>query len=157
MFVGITTLCFTAAFASCGSDTEESQAAKPHAERVVIETLSPPAAMLGAVVTIHGSGFTDENDVGFEHQRIEFQGQHVGYLSGLRSDDGSTLRVVLPDNSNRLLGACPMSQLQGNEACPAIGLLLPAGTSRVFVVNDNGESNRVTVTVSANPTPASSP
>jgi hypothetical protein len=134
-----------------------SEQLKQQAIGVAIERISPTSAELGEELTIYGSGFTANNDVGFENQQIDFQGSHVGYLSGLASEDGESLRVALPDNGDRLLGACAMSQLKANEACPSIGLLLPSGTGRVFVVNDGGESNRVTLEVVAAATPASLP
>jgi hypothetical protein len=122
---------------------------------VMIDSITPGKVELGGEITIRGSGFTAGNDVGFENEQIDFQGSHVGYLSGIPSDDGETLRVTLPDNESRLLGACAMSQLKTNEACEAIGLLLAVGESGVFIVNDNGVSNRFTLNVTARATPAS--
>ena len=113
-------------------------------EGVVLESISPSAAAIGAEVTLHGSGFTDEgNDVGFRNQLINFQGQHVGYVASLPSPDGRTLRFTLPAE----LGACAFSQLPPDQPCPAIALGLPAGPSEVFVANSDGESEGVTFTV----------
>ena len=114
------------------------------ADGLVLERISPPSGAIGVEVTLHGSGFADEgNDVGFRNEQIEFQGRHVGYVGPLPSPDGRTIRFTLTDT----LGACAFSQLATNEACPGIGLPLPAGPSEVFVVNSNGESEGVTFTV----------
>ena len=102
-------------------------------------------------MTLQGSGFTaEDNDIGFRNPEIQFQGRNVGYLTGLSSPDGKTLRFSLPDPGG-LLGACAFSQLQTNQACPDIGLRLPAGASDIFVVNKNGQSDSLTVTVAGLP------
>jgi len=148
----------TAGLASaCGSDGEEvDPTALP--QGVVLASISPSSGPLGVEVVLSGSGFTAENnDVGFVHPEIDFQGQHTGYLNGLSSPDGTTLRFSLPDNDNVLLGACAFSQLGPDEACEAIGLLLPAGGSAIFVVNENGTSNSVFFTVTESPTAQPSP
>lgn len=135
---------------ACGSDVGPSGSA----QAVVLENISPSSGPFGTAVTIRGSGFTaNTNDVGFTNPKISYQGRHTAYLSGLASSDGKTLRFSLADT----LGACAFSQLKTNEACEAIGLLLPAGESEVFVVNENGRSNSVTFTVSGGPTAEPSP
>lgn len=142
---------------ACGSDgAQPSSTLSPQA--VGIESISPPSGPLGTEVVIRGSGFTSvENDVGFSNPKIDFQGQHTGYLNGLSSPDGRTLRFRLPDNDDVLLSACAFSQLKSNEECPDIGLLLPTGESEVFVINQNGKSNTVTFSVSGPPTSQPSP
>lgn len=128
------------------SPTEPSPTAAP--EGVVLESISPISGTLGAEVVLRGSGFTSENnDVAFTHPEISFQGRNVGYLTGLSSPDGNTLRFNLPDNEGVLLGACAFSRLGPNEACRSIGILLPSGDIEVSVVNHAGESGSVTFTV----------
>ena len=141
----------------CGSDDlGPSPTTLP--EGVVLESISPSSGVLAIEVVLQGSGFTSENnDVGFTHQSINFQGRNTAYLNGLTSQDGRTLQFSLPDNDDVLLAACAYSQLGPNEACPDIGLLLPFGEVQVSVINDNGESNRIAFFVSepgtAQPTP----
>lgn len=116
---------------------------------VVIDSISPSGGPLGSEAVLHGSGFTpEENDIGFTHPEIDFQGQDTGYLNGVSSPDDETLRFNLPDNDGVLLSACAFSQLGPDGACPAIGIFLPLGETEVFVVNERGESNRVTFSVS---------
>lgn len=115
---------------------------------VVIENISPPSGFLGAEVTIRGFGFTPtNNDIAFNHKDINFQGRNTAYLNGIPSADGKTLRFNIPDNANVLLSACALSQIKENEACPDIGINLPSGKVRIFVVNKNGISNSVSFTV----------
>jgi hypothetical protein len=137
----------------CSSDDKEpSSTSQPHT--VVLESISPSSGPFGTAVTIRGAGFTAaNNDVGFSNPKISYQGRHTAYLNGLSSADGKTLRFSLPDT----LGACAFSQLKTNEACEAIGLLLPLGASEVFVVNERGKSNSVTFTVSGAATAEPSP
>jgi hypothetical protein len=140
------TLAILSAWVSAGCGDDGAPASPT--EGVVIESISPASASLGAEVVIRGSGFAAENnDVGFTNPEIDFQGRHTGYLNGLPSSDGKTLRFNLADNENVLLAACAFSQLKTNEACPDIGLLLPLGDSEVIVTNENGTSNSVTISV----------
>jgi hypothetical protein len=104
---------------------------------------------VGTEVILHGSGFTStSNDLAITHPEIDFQGQHTGYLNGLSSADGRTLRFNLPDNDDVLLGACAFSQLKADEACPAIGIPLPKGDVEIAIMNKNGRSNSLTFSVS---------
>lgn len=133
---------------ACGSDGSQPASERPP-ESVVLESISPSSGPLGTEVTLQGSGFTAaSNDVAFRNPKIDFQGRDTAYLNGLSSPDGKTLRFRQPDNESVLLGACAFSQLKTNEACPAIGILLPTGDSEIFVVNENGTSNSVTFAVS---------
>jgi hypothetical protein len=106
----------------------------------VIETISPVTAGQGTEITLVGSGFSEEsNDVAFHPTQGDVS--RTGYLNGLASSDGATLTFGLPDG----LSACPTTE----EVCELILLPLSAGEQEVFVVNEDGESNRVTLTVAA--------
>lgn len=140
-------------WAACGTDGQDYPRT-PGVQAVVLERVSPTTVPLGAAVTIHGSGFSaEDNDIAFGNPAINFQGRHRGYLNGISSPDGMTLSFSLPDNDNVLLAACAFSQLGPNEACEDIGLHLPLGESEVAVINENGESNTVTLTVVGRQTP----
>ncbi len=137
---------------ACRSDGAQPRSTLP-SQTVVVESISPSSGPLGAEVIVRGSGFaTTNNDVGFSNPTIGFQGRNTAYLNGLSSPDGRTLRFSLPDNDNVLLSACAFSQLKPNEACPAIGILLPTGDSEFFVINQNGKSNSVIFSVSGSDT-----
>lgn len=109
-------------------------------EPPLIETITPVTAGQGTEITLAGSGFSQEsNDVAF----LATQGdaQRTGYLNGLVSSDGATLVFGMPDG----LSACPTTE----EVCELILLQLSAGEQKVFVVNEEGESNHVALTVAA--------
>jgi hypothetical protein len=109
-------------------------------EPPVIETISPVTAGQGTEITLVGSGFSSEsNDVAFHSTQED--GQQIGYLNGLASSDGATLVFGLPDG----LSACTTA----DDICPLILLQLSAGEHEVFVVNEDGESNHVALTVAA--------
>ena len=122
---------------ACGGDSEGlSQPTSQAAVR--IESISPSSGTIGTEVIIHGSGFDPaDNDIAFTNEDINFGGNNTAYVNGLASSDGSTLLFDLPD----LLSACAFSQMKAGEACPLIGLPLPAGDLAVAVVNRNGSSN----------------
>lgn len=112
--------------------------------QVIIESIAPSSGSLGTEVAIQGSGFTlDNNDIGFAHKDINFQGSNTAFINDVTSPDGKTLRFTLP----YLLGACAISKVPPNAACPDIGLVLSKGDTQIFVVNKNGTSNRVAFTV----------
>jgi len=126
------------------SEGQISASSKP-----VIESISPLSRPIGTEVIIRGSGFTPtNNDIGFTHRDINFQGKNTAYLDNVSSPDGKVLSFTLPG----ILGACPMSQLKldENEACPAVGIPFPTtGDIQIFVVNKNGISNSVSFNVSS--------
>lgn len=105
-----------------------------------IDRISPTVGTIGTEVVIYGSGFTPEaNDIAFTHEQIDFQGSDTGYVNGVASSDGRTLRIALPE----ALGACPYSQMDQKEACPEVAIHIPTGRLTVSVVNRNGRSNGV--------------
>ncbi len=112
--------------------------------KVIIESISPSSGSIGEEITIQGFGFTPKNnDIAFTSDKINFRGKNTAYLNGISSKDGKTLRFNLP----AVLEACAFSQMKENEACPTIGILLPKGNVQIFVLNENGISNKVTFTV----------
>lgn len=130
----------------CSSNSQDS-AVPPLG--VIIDSISPTFGVLGSEVTIHGSGFTVEgNDVAFGSIDTENRGSNTLYLNGLPSRDGATLLFRLPDNEDVLLASCAFSQLGPNEECPGSGYALPTGVSRIWVLNEVGESNAVIFRVS---------
>jgi hypothetical protein len=75
---------------------------------ILIESTSLSSGLLGTEVIIRGKNFTpSNNDITFTSPKINFQGRSTGYLNGIASPDGKTLRFNLPDNNNVLLSACP--------------------------------------------------
>lgn len=115
---------------------------------VVLKSIAPSSATYGTRVIIRGVGFTSRsNDIAFTSPNINFQGKNTGYLNSISSPDGTTLSFNIPDNNNVLLGACAFSQMKVNEACPAIGLSLPKDIVQISVINKNGVSNSITLTV----------
>ena len=111
---------------------------------VIIESISPSSASIGNNITIHGSGFTlNNNDIAFTSPQKNFNRWNPSYLSRVYSQDGKTLSFSLPET----LGACAYSRMEQNETCPLIGLSLPKGTIQISVINKNGISNSITFTI----------
>jgi hypothetical protein len=121
-------IAFTAA---CGSS-----------EPPVITSVDPATSTVGTTITIRGRGFDGRNDVGFELDQQQFP---AGFHAGVTSADGEQIVFALPDG----LGACPSTQLGESEACPLILLGLPDGYTKLFVVTEAGESNRVPIAIQA--------
>ena len=65
----------------------------------------------------------------------------IGYLHGVASADGVSLRFALP----AALTPCP----PGAQVCIALAVLLTPGTYPVSVVNANGTSNEMPLQVAA--------
>ncbi|MCX9025647.1 MAG: IPT/TIG domain-containing protein [Candidatus Methanoperedens sp.] len=115
-----------------------------------ITAIQPDAGTIGTKVVITGTGFTaKDNNVAFriapEDSNTTFI---VGYINHLISRDGKTIEFVIPEG----LGACafPLPETTPVTVCPAIGISFKPGTQTypVFVVNQNGTSNNVNITVS---------
>ena len=85
-----------------------------------ITVISPDSGSIGSMVTIGGSGFTENNNSIFVRGKI--------VLSDIRSFDGRTLEFSLPEGTPCLFTAANNNNSKGN-ACP------------IKVVNANGVSN----------------
>lgn len=124
------------AAAGCSDETEIT----PDSQDPVRIEISPSSGTIGTEVTIRGSGFdADRNDVGFD-LGADAGSFKAAFVNDIPSTDGKTLRFKLEET----LGACAMTQLEANSACPAIGLLVPVGEVRVH--NRNGTSRSVRFT-----------
>lgn len=115
-----------------------------------ITSIQPDSGVIGTNVVITGSGFTPkDNNVAFrivpEDSNMTFK---AGYINDLMSPDGISMEFVIPE----LLGACafPLPETTPITVCPEIGILFKPGTQTypVFVINQNGTSNTVNLTIS---------
>lgn len=115
-----------------------------------IMAIQPDTGTIGTKVVITGTGFTArDNNVAFRLEPEDSPGTFkVGYINNLVSRDGKIIEFIIPE----VLGACafPLPETNPVTACPAIGILFKPGTQTypVYVVNQNGTSNRVNFTVS---------
>lgn len=103
-----------------------------------IESITPSQGSIGTNLKIEGKGFTSNNDVAFRLAQVS-EGREIGYASNIASSDTTTLTFVLPE----ALGVCAYSQMTDDTACSAIALLLPQGETDIWVINKNGESNKM--------------
>jgi len=94
-----------------------------------ISGISPTLGHIGDTITVTGTGFTPTGNA------IQLGS---GYVLGVPSTEGKTLRLVLP----AYLGACPPSA----GACAALALQVSPGTYQLSVVNEHGTSNSVPFT-----------
>ena len=107
---------------------------------VVLESISPSSGTIGTKVTIRGSGFaTENNDIGFVSSSSGSDPETWGYLNGIDSLDGKTLRFKIGGD----LSACAYSRLQSDEACIQIAYGIPLGNTIIKVVNKIGVSNNI--------------
>jgi hypothetical protein len=97
-----------------------------------VSGIGPSPASIGDTVTISGTGFTSTANA------ITFG---IGYLHGVASADGASLRFALP----AALTPCPPSA----QVCVALAVLLTPGAYQVSVVNANGSSNGMPLQVVA--------
>jgi len=103
----------------------------------VMDSVVPAEGRSGEKITIRGRGFRWDNDVGFSLP--EDRGARAAYINQQGSLNGRTITVEIPHT----LGACPITQVKAHEFCPLIGFFPPQGDTEMWVVNHNGESNRV--------------
>lgn len=95
-----------------------------------ISSLTPTSGSAGTVVTITGSGFTDNNIVHFA----------IGGIANIAStNNGTALTFTIPEYIGPYCK--PM------QACPMYAMLITAGTYQVSVENANGTSATVPFTV----------
>lgn len=119
----------------------------------VIESISPSEASVGTRVSIVGSGFTPTQN------SLQF-GTGLAYLHDLTSSDGEMLTVTLPEFFDTCTPAGRVAVCAEFLSRP-----VPGQTYEVAVINANGESNRMNITVAVidgtiptpTPTPAPSP
>ena len=94
-----------------------------------IISLSPALAQIGDTITVTGTGFTQTGNA------IQIG---TGYVLGVPSSDGKTLRFVLP----AYLGSCPPFV----DVCAMFAIQVSPGTYQLFVINAHGTSNAVSLT-----------
>lgn len=127
--------------AACAGGAET---APENTDAVRIDSIEPDHGTIGTEVTIRGSGFDLENDVGIVLPNSDHW--QTGFINDVLEDDpaGTILRFKIPE----LLGACAFSQADpnANTACPSIGLVLPVGEVELAVYNRNGTSQPVRFT-----------
>jgi hypothetical protein len=104
-----------------------------------IDGVAPVELTAAAKVTLRGESFAAENDVALAPRG----GAAVGYVNGARSSDGKTLTFDMP----YALGACAMTQLKPEAACPSIAIAPKNGEAEIWVIHRGGESNRWPVTI----------
>lgn len=117
----------------------------------IITAIQPNAGGIGTNVVITGSGFTaKENSVAFELMPDEAYtaGYKVGYINNLKSYDGKTIEFVVPEALSACAFPLPENVSGPTIVCPAIGILFKPGTQTypVFIINQNGTSNRFNFT-----------
>jgi hypothetical protein len=114
----------TALVCACGG----SPAAPGHAP--VVREIQPAELAVGDTAVLTGTGFAATGN-----------GIHLGpgYLNGVPSSDGTSLRFVLPT----ALSACPPD----TQVCIALAVLVTPGTYRVSIINANGTSNEISLRI----------
>jgi peptidoglycan hydrolase-like protein with peptidoglycan-binding domain len=100
-----------------------------------ISSIWPSSGPTGTVVTITGSGFTNDNNIKFD----------IGAITHVSSPNGTTLTFTVPNNVGP---SCPYSQ----QNCVVALYLkqITAGNYNVSVENANGLSNAQIFTVTSN-------
>lgn len=100
--------------------------------------ISPTNGPVGTAVTIHGSGFSGDND-------ILMSGLTSASFKDVASQNGTTLTFTIPST---LLPNCAP-----NQACPAFAMLVESGAFPVSVVTGNTTQNVGVFTVTGGGTP----
>ena len=109
---------------------------------VAVDSVSPSSGTIGTEIVITGRGFDPtNNDVGFAVSALEGD---RGYVTGVGSSDGRTIRVVLPKS----LSPCPLFQ---DGACINIHYSMMLGATDITVHNRNGTSEPVPFTREMSP------
>ena len=118
---------------SCGNPVPNPT---PYNNAVSIYSASPLVGPAGTMVTLYGTGFTNNNTIYFGN----------GAVSNVTSN-GNTLTFAIPTS----VGAyCP-----GNNVCPMYAILITPGTYNFYVANQNGTSNTMSFTVTSPISPTS--
>jgi hypothetical protein len=99
-----------------------------------LSTISPSAGPVGTTVQVTGSGFSRTGNV------VKFG---VGYLSGLDSPDGRTLRFVVPEHHE----VCPPPDLDVKLPCAEMHPRVMPGDHPVSLVSRSQTSRELTFTV----------
>lgn len=97
-----------------------------------IYSVSPSSGKVGSSVSVLGAGFTSTGN------SLHF-GQGQAYLNGISSSDGHTLQFILPD----IFDNCTPD----GETCWEALVRVQPGIYQVTVINPNGVSNAVSLTV----------
>jgi uncharacterized membrane protein len=103
---------------------------------LALVALSPTSGSVGTEVAVTGYGFTPS------HNAIRFG---AGYINGLNSADGVTLRFTVPEGQN----LCPPTDAHSPAVVPCPGAYprVTPGSYSISVLNTNGTSNSLTFTV----------
>jgi hypothetical protein len=101
---------------------------------LTLESANPAAAPVGATVEIVGSGFAPTGNV------VKLG---PGYIGGLSSPDGRTLRFTIPDHHN----VCPPAELKSDEPCADMYPAVMPGTYTLLVLTRDGRSRELTFTI----------
>lgn len=102
-----------------------------------LATLAPASGPVGTTVAVTGGGFTrSANSVKFGR----------GYINGLESSDGLTLRFTVPEGLN----LCPPAMNQTAPApCPGAYPRVTPGPYAISIMNLNGTSTTLAFVVTA--------
>jgi IPT/TIG domain len=101
---------------------------------VDLSTISPSAGPVGTTVQVTGSGFSRTGNV------VKFG---VGYVSGLDSPDGRTLRFVVPEHHE----VCPPPDLDLKLPCAEMHPRVMPGDHPVSLVTSSQTSRPLAFTV----------
>jgi hypothetical protein len=130
VMLGITAL----SLGMCSHDSQVSVLAPSRPPSVA--ALSPTSGSVGTDVAVTGEGFTSSTNT------IRFG---AGYINGLNSSDGVTLRFTVPQGQN----LCPPTNGLPSAVgpCPGAYPRVTPGSYTISVMNANGASNDLTFTV----------
>ena len=109
-----------------------------------ISELLPSSGAIGAVVTVHGGGFTPQNNY------IHFG---VAYIGSYPSNNGTTLQFTIPVSAT---GGCNRPDFSKEPRVHCMAVLEQITKPQpyyVSVINENGESNVLTFTVTSSGSP----
>lgn len=102
----------------------------------IIEQISPVEALIGAEITITGSGFTSEKN------SLQFD-TGFAFINNLTSSYGNMIIFTIPESFD----TC---NPDGSGCAELFSQPIPGKTYQIIVINANGRSNSVNFTVRAN-------